>query len=311
MILQSEHARSFIDGLENLDKTIAIQATGWAKFRLKNLLRFNGLGFPTVKDEEWKYTNIEPLLTQQYHSALSPQAIEADPLKTYLGVPNWIWFLSMAHFLPIYLICADSPKEQLFQPCRRHGHCSERISKIFLKNIILPRHFFPALNLAIAGNGAFIKITDNARVEKLIHIIHLTSTQEQNTFCVRKLWLLLAKSGAASILETHISFSNDRVYFANALTTSISRKMQFRNYHKAQSESKKAFHRDDRVRQKRDSNFNSFSFMVGEILPVIIWMSFLNGWGVRAPDLMDSIVSMTHSWWITILPWITPSQWYQ
>ena len=40
MILQSEKARPFIDGLENMDKTIAIQSNGWLKeFRLKNLSR--------------------------------------------------------------------------------------------------------------------------------------------------------------------------------------------------------------------------------------------------------------------------------
>ncbi len=285
MILQSEHARSFIDGLENLDKTIAIQATGWLKeFRLKNLFRFNGLGFPTVKDEEWKYTNIEPLLTQQYHSALSPQAIEADPLKTYLNCAELNLVFINGTFSANLSNLRGLPKGAIVSTLQEAWPLQRAdIENILKKYNPAQGTFFTALNLAIAGNGAFIKITDNARVEKLIHIIHLTSTQEQNTFLCPQTMIIIGKSGAASILETHISFSNDRVYFANALTDIHLAENAILNYHKAQSESLKAFHiGTTRVWQERDSNFNGFSFMVGGNITRNNLDVILNGEGASA-----------------------------
>ena len=55
---------------------------GWAK-RLREAAfdRFKELGFPTVKDEEWKYTNVAPLTKLSFQTARDAGDSEVTPAE--------------------------------------------------------------------------------------------------------------------------------------------------------------------------------------------------------------------------------------
>ena len=53
--------------------------------RKEALDRFEALGFPTTRDEEWKYTNLKPVLNRDYKIMLkSESAVSFGDIKQYL-----------------------------------------------------------------------------------------------------------------------------------------------------------------------------------------------------------------------------------
>ena len=264
MIVQTEHMHSFIDGLENLDKTISLQSSGWLReFRLKNLSRFQKLGFPTTKDEEWKYTNIEPIVRKNYRTPPFAELTDTKSLRDIIGPDEHTFIVVNGSFSPQLSNLKGIPKGIIICALQDAAlsHRAE-IENILNKYDPEKANKFTALNIAAAGNGAFIKVADKTAVNKLIHIVHVTDHAE--AVVMPRTVISLGKSSEASVLETHISFDNKLVYFANALTDIHLAEGSTLQYCKAQSESLHAFHiGTTRVWQERDSNLNGFSFMVG------------------------------------------------
>ena len=55
------------------------------KLRLKALSYFKNYGFPTTKDEDWRYTNISPLLKHDYKiGADKPADVDVNNVNKYL-----------------------------------------------------------------------------------------------------------------------------------------------------------------------------------------------------------------------------------
>ncbi len=264
MILQSEKIRPLISGLENLDKTIAIQSTGWLKeFRLKNLSRFQGLPFPTVKDEEWKYTSIEPILRENYRLASGAQLTDRSLLDKITSGEECAFVFVDGVFSSELSNIKGLPKGVVLSTISDAAvNYKADIENIYKKYDPDTEAKFTALNLAAAGNGAFVKVSDKAVFEKLIHIVHITT--QGRTAVLPQSIITIGKSSEASVLETYIGFDNTLVYFTNALTDIYIAENATLHYHKAQSESLKAFHiGTTRVWQETNSNFEGFSFMVG------------------------------------------------
>ena len=62
-----------------------------ARFRRESLDRFESLGFPTMKNEDWHFTSVAPIADRVFHpaepSSLSPDVLEGFHLPQ-LGGPN-------------------------------------------------------------------------------------------------------------------------------------------------------------------------------------------------------------------------------
>ena len=52
--------------------------------REKYIQQLEEMGFPTIKDEEWKYTNLLPILKNDYQLSESHSEVTAQSLKEYI-----------------------------------------------------------------------------------------------------------------------------------------------------------------------------------------------------------------------------------
>ena len=69
-------AEAGLNGAKNL---------GVVNMRKEALDRFEASGFPTTRDEEWKYTNLKPVLKHDYKIMLkSESAVSFGDIKQYL-----------------------------------------------------------------------------------------------------------------------------------------------------------------------------------------------------------------------------------
>ena len=290
-----------------------------AQLREEGLARFRTLGIPTVKDEEWKYTNLSALAGHRYKlsakSALSP-AQRKDVLKRYCGKEDMnIVFVNGALDKELSSLAKIPP------PLGEESLPAAGVEISMLRDALLKdaaalkeiwAHYDPqkdsafvALNKALTQEGIYICVKEKTIAKQLIHIVHIIQAEGEAVATFPHTFIRLGKSSEASVLETHVGLNDENVYLADPLTDVLLEENATLHYTKAQKESLKAYHvGTTRVWQKRDSTFNGFSLAAGALiarndLDVVIngegAAAFLNGlYSVYKDQHVDNHTSVDH-----------------
>ena len=162
------------------------KSPGWvAQLREEGLTRFRKLGIPTVKDEEWKYTNLSAVAGHRYtlsaKSALSP-AQRKDILKRYCGKADVnIVFVNGAFDKELSNLGKIPPQGSLpavgievstLQEAAKNDPAA--VQEIWAHYDPQKDSAFVALNKALTQEGVYIHIKDKIIANQLIHIVHVT-----------------------------------------------------------------------------------------------------------------------------------------
>ncbi|OGX05500.1 MAG: Fe-S cluster assembly protein SufD [Omnitrophica WOR_2 bacterium GWA2_47_8] len=265
MINKSENSFHFIDNLEKTYQAINSKRPQWlAQQCQKNLTRLLEAGLPTIKDEEWKYTNIKSIADHTYAVPEHPKGSFHDllgdlcsPTEISVVFVNGKLASHLSNFTGATKLKISSLEEAIADP-------KNNLEPLF--NTFDPKqaNVFVSLNEALTEEGVLIQVPEKFSVDKLIHIIHLTTDNKRNILSVPRTIIALGKLAQAAVLETHISPHHGSIYLASPLTDILVSEGAVVKYCKAQSESANAFHMGTtRVWQERDSNFNGFSMMNG------------------------------------------------
>ena len=235
--------------------------------REKAVESFQGLPFPTTRDEEWKYTNVAPVLRTQFRQMLDldlsgvtakrlesltfPEAngsrlvfvngIYAAELSSTSGLPPGVLVSNLAELTP------GNP-----------AGATERLGSL----ASYEQDAFTALNTALIGDGAAVFLPRGQAIEQPIHLLFLTAASEQIVAYPRV--LIVAEEGAvATIVESYASPLSD-VYFNNAVTEVIVNAGASLDHYRLQQESERAFHIGaTKVRQERGSRYRSLAISLG------------------------------------------------
>jgi len=258
----------FMNFIRNFDqqKLLNHKTPAWLKtLRQQAWQRFAQTGFPTVKEEEWKYTNIAPIAERQFELIFeNGQPRDSEALKDYLNPDELNLTFINGIFSPGLSNVNDLPKGVEIRTLREVlNQGGPEVKQFFQNQEIDKESGFIALNKALSQEGAYIKIGDKTVVDRLIHVIYLTDTQKEIIYSPHT-FIHLGHSSEAKICESHLSFNQESVYFVNSLTDVSLKENAALWYCKAQSESRKAFHiASTRVEEKRNSSFNGFALDLG------------------------------------------------
>ncbi len=265
MISKPQETVEFIKDLE--ERTASNHEPAWLKeSRLKNFERFNQLGIPTIKNEDWKYTNLSTLTKERFSFASQQDFAANEQFKKYTdGDEVRIVFVN-GYFSSELSSVSQLPKGLDVRSFKEALKSSEPLVQKLLKKFESSdeKKAFVALNKYCMQDGYFIHVADKVSCTKLIHIIFVTANNQRNTATFVRNLIVLEKSSEASVLETHVSFDEKDVYFNNPLTEIYVSENAHLHYCKAQKESAKAFHiATARVIQERNSTFNGFNLSCG------------------------------------------------
>ncbi|MBZ0166800.1 MAG: Fe-S cluster assembly protein SufD [Candidatus Omnitrophica bacterium] len=276
----------FIENFSQLaQERISQEPVDWMKsLRKESLARFENAGIPTVKDEEWKYTNMSPIVKQKFSLAASADFSEQKAFDAYCANdPIRITFvngrfdpgLSRLNKLPQGLTVLT-----MDQALQSHGEQIQRLLSLYETG---ESSSFTALNTALTDNGVYMEIDANAHVPEYVHIVHVTSGSKEDALALPRAIINAGKSSEATILESHIAFDQNITYFTNALTDIYLAENAVLDYTKTQHESLKAYHvNNTRVWQERNSNFYSITLMTGSALNRNNLDIILNGEGIES-----------------------------
>jgi Fe-S cluster assembly protein SufD len=255
--------------------------------RKQGMTRFQALGFPTTKNEDWHFTSVAPIAERTFRLASRESATAAsgvtdrressrrrDDGATSLGVTRadldkfnfgengWhtIVFVNGAFSEDL------SSKAGLGNGVRvssladaikaRPSGIERHLGKIAK----FEQHTFTALNTAFIEDGAFIEFAVDALVEQPIHLVFVSDGEGASH--PRNL-IVAGRHSRATVIESYVSL-RDSGYFTNAVTEISVGEGAHVDHYKMQRESESAFHVGTvQISQARDSQLHSFSFAVG------------------------------------------------
>jgi Fe-S cluster assembly protein SufD len=234
-----------------------------APLRREAFDRFTRLGFPTLKNEEWRFTSLAALTRVPFKLA-GPErdSLDGATLRGLLrGTEGQRVVLVNGHFAPD-LSRFDSG---LVAPL---AHVLERrpdlVNAHLARHAAYERFAFTALNTAFLRDGACIRIPQGAgHLQEPIHIVHISATSGEPTVAHPRA-LILAEAGTrATIVESYLGRDSD-VYFTNAVTEVVLGENAVIDHYKVQREGDEAFHIASlQVQLGRDSKFSSHLVSLG------------------------------------------------
>ena len=224
-------------------------------------------GFPTLKDEDWRYTRLGPVLEAPFEAAVSGvghrvssamiDASVADMGGTRLVFVNGYFAseLSLLTELPGGVTVTNLASALADK--------AERLEPFFSRPLGPQHHAFTALNAALAEDGAFIHLRAGTTVDEPIQLVFFSDTAGPPVLSSPRSVVLAGPGSRVTIVETYVGVPGG-VYCTNAVTDVVLEEGAVVEHYKVQDESEAAFHLAllD-VRQGRDSRFSSHSVALG------------------------------------------------
>ena len=251
----------FINQFDEFEKSLNGEKTSeFHKLRKDAISKFTQLNFPTQKDEEWKYTNLSPLLKHNFSQFIPKQKVSSEKINKFL-------FDKMEHSLLVFVNGSYSPELSKLIDIPAGiivGSLSEELKK---NNTVMKKHFgnyaknenyfFTTLSTAFTRDGAFIYIPDGKVVEDPIHIIFLSQSGNEKVLTQPRNLFVAGKNSQVTIIEHYVS-DEESIYFTNSVTEIVTDENAVVDHIKLQEESKKSFHiARMEVDQERNSKFSS------------------------------------------------------
>ncbi len=191
--------------------------------------RFITVGFPTTKEELWRFTDVSPVASAEFSGEWKPSSLAFECMDTIclvfengrlsmerscvLGLPAGVRIGSV-------MDCADA----------RIGRLADSQSA------------FVAANTAYFGDGTFIGIADGVELDTPVHIVYLADAP--GMVCHVRNFISCGKNAKVTVVEEYIGPSSPvgHPYWTNAVTEVFVDDGGRADHYKIQREAPDAFH---------------------------------------------------------------------
>lgn len=223
--------------------------------------RFKELGLPTVKTEEWRYTNIQRYLKDAFTLAQEEQGtVTAEQLKS-ASIPqldSYRAVLVNGRLQADLSVLPTGGKVTISKLSDAAGNA--QLQTWFDKHPHLQSQTFAALNAALFADGLFIEAGVNASLDKPLHIIHVY-TASTNAFIQPRHLLVLHKSATLEVIESAVGINDNAITFVNGVTEVVLEENAELWHYNIQSTVKNSRHiYHTSTTQKADSRYHHFNF---------------------------------------------------
>jgi len=235
--------------------------------RQAGMARFAELGFPTLQDEDWRFTNVAPIARLPFKPMLAAGADPAESvLKDYVfaGLAGPRLVFVNGHFNSKLSSVRDLPAGvKIASLASVLASDSAIIEKQLNRCARMDDSAFAALNQAFFLDGGFIHIPAGKIIEEPVQLIFI-STARQNGDTIHPRNLIVAGADSkATVIESYLS-AGSVAYFTNAVTEIIAGDNVALEHVKFQDEAADAFHVATIAGELgRASNVNVHSFALG------------------------------------------------
>lgn len=259
---------TYLGSFDRADKAFAGNGKSWLRpLRQEAFGRFVDLGFPTNRDEDWKFTNVMPIAQTSFNSPPEGWRIPTPAdLETFLfpGLnASHLVFINGRYAPQLSTLRALPDGVKLGNIAR--GLASERVllEPYLGKYADISKEAFSALNTAFLEDGAFIYIPKQTVLSEPIYLLYL-AVPDGTPFMVHPRNLIVVEDESqAAIIEDHASLGGG-VYLSNGVTEIVAGQNSVVSHYQIERQDRQAFHVSTlRVEQGRQSTTDLHSVLLG------------------------------------------------
>ncbi|MEP7228588.1 MAG: Fe-S cluster assembly protein SufD [Gemmatimonadales bacterium] len=248
--------------------------------------RFAAVGFPTARDEEWRFTPIAPIAQGTWRRAVAPsRRITREELDPFIfGHPEWTTLVFVDGSYSETLSSTGKLASGV-----RAGSLAEALQA---DGALLEKHLarhapvegspFTALSTAFMRDGGFLHVPANTDLTRPVHLVFVTTSDSAGSVTHPRNLIVVDRGARASVIESYVSLAEGTSYWTNAVTEVVAGANSWIEHTRIQRESERAYHVGlTHVEQQRDSHYRSFTLAMGGALARHNLHARLNGENVE------------------------------
>jgi len=276
----------YLSHFNDFQKSAAASDPDWlGALRRSAIDRFAELGFPTTRNEQWRFTRVRPIARGEFehlHTYERNGLADSDPTRMTFDDTGCRRLVFVNGHFSRELSKPGKPTE-----CAVFGSLSEafkthpEIVKQHLGQETNGESAFTALNMAYMRDGAFIRLPKRCIIGEPIHIVYVSSPGGKQVQSHPRTLVVAEEGSCAAIVESYIG-GEDAVYFTNAVTEMVLGEGAAIDHYKLQRESRAAYHiATIQTRMGRDCRFDTDSISLGAALARNDINAVLDGEGIQ------------------------------
>lgn len=254
--------------------------------RKAGITRFAELGFPTLQQEDWRFTNVAPIASLPFNlvwrasdGGVKPECVAELPFGQ---LPAHRLVFVDGHYVAALSATAPLPPGVMVRSLAAaladpEGRAREHLAQTSPAD----DNAFAALNSAFFQDGGFIYVPAGCQVDLPVLLLFISTAKEAGASTQPRNLVLTEKGARVTVLESYVSL-REASHFTNAVTEVALGEGATVEHVKFQDENRNAFHLATlNARLGRDGNFLSHSIALGARLSRYTLRTALAGEGVE------------------------------
>ncbi len=264
----TERLRNYLDAYHTLGANASRQPAWLCGLRERGFARFCEVGFPTTKNEDWRFTNVNAIAQTPFQLARDARRSEATYSDTLdacriPGAACQLVFLN-GRFASELSDLGNLP------PGVRAGSLAQAIAQDVAslephlgRYLNIERDAFSALNTAFIEDGAYVYLPRGTVLEAPICILFISLPGNDPEMTNPRNLIVAENATEASIVEDYVSLGSG-VSFSNVVTELVAGEDAVISHYMIEREDRQVFNVSTlRSQQARSSNVSSHSVLLG------------------------------------------------
>jgi Fe-S cluster assembly protein SufD len=230
---------------------------------------FCQLGFPTVHDEDWRFTNVAPIAQSTFHLPEHEcKGVTEDDVAAYRleGLAAQLVFVNGRYVPGLSRLPVGHKGLQVSSLAEAMVKEREKVEPHLARYADYSKEAFTALNTAFFEDGAFVFIPRGLALQEPIYLLYLNAGSGTPWMAHPRNLIVAGENSQATILEDYVSLGAG-VSFSNVVTEVAAGEQAVLHHYRTERESTDVFHVSTlRIQQGRSATVNSHSVLAGGAL---------------------------------------------
>jgi len=260
--------QNYAESFSGLEKSTASHEPAWLrKLRQDGFARFGEKGFPTVRDEDWRFTNLSAIAQTPFRlvhnghhlpsrTDIASCRIAGTACELVFVDGRFAAELSSASKLPNGVKVGSLAEEIAANPGAIEPHLGRYLN--------IQRDAFAALNTAFVEDGAYVHVPKGVVLEGPIHLLFISVAHDAPTVNHPRNLIVAGENSQATIIENYISLGQGEKALCNTVTELVADDHSVISHYMIERENEQSFNISTlRIQQGRTADVASHSVLAG------------------------------------------------
>jgi Fe-S cluster assembly protein SufD len=266
-------SEAYLKEFESLAGATTAEDPEWLEpIRRSAMDRFARTGFPTAREEEWRFTPVSPIAQASWRTAGAGGAEEdvaRDQLTPFIfGHSEWCTLVFVnGEYVPALSSPGSLPEGVLVAnlgDALRNGNGTKILERHLTRYARMEESPFTALNTAFLRDGGLIHVPSGTDLPHPVNLVFVTTPDAAGAVIHPRNLIIVERNSRASLVESYVTLAPGTRYWTNPVTEVWTGANSWVEHTRIQRESEAAYHvATTQVEVSRDSHYRSFSMAMG------------------------------------------------